>query len=65
MPAQPPVDSQRVNAPLTGKKDRSRTYYFSSSGGGLKVGGRPIIMKFPLWNQRELHKGNLDFDLDP
>ena len=30
-----------------------------------KLGVDPIIMKFPLWNQRELHKENLDFDLDP
>ena len=65
VPAQPPLDSQRVNAPKTGKKTDQQNINFRARDVTLKLGVGPIIMKIPLWKQRQLHKENLDFDVDP
>ena len=47
------------------KKTDQQNINFRAREVTLKLGVGPIIMKIPLWKQRQLHKENLDFDVDP
>ena len=47
------------------KKTDQQNINFRAREVTLKLTVGPIIMRIPLWKQRQLHKENLDFDVDP
>ena len=66
--AEPPVDSQRINAPFPGKKTDRRNINFRAREVIPKWRVDPIIVGFHkdfVWNYIREIPENLDFDLRP